>query len=209
MSVWKVEELRMPPVHVTLAPPPPEPPPFLRRADAPKPAGGTAAKTPKLLQPTPHRAQTPAEPEPTAQNTANTPDASDTDASSGVPGGDPSSTQTWLDPPPAPTSTPQRVPVVQVTPQIARHLLLVDPNVEPYRVPVPRALQRSGVDLSQTIVKLCADARGAVTQVTIVKGGIAAIDAQLPTVLRRWRYRPMRVDGTAVDFCYVFRYDLR
>jgi len=57
-------------------------------------------------------------------------------------------------------------------------------------------------------LRVCVDARGSVTDVRVLRSAGPALDSQFPTVLRRWRYRPMKVDGQPVPFCYLLRYEV-
>jgi len=47
-----------------------------------------------------------------------------------------------------------------------------------------------------------------VTEVRILRGADPAIDPQIPTVLRRWKYRPYTIDGKPTPFCYMLRYEI-
>jgi hypothetical protein len=52
--------------------------------------------------------------------------------------------------------------------------------------------------------KLCLNNRGAISEVTVLKGtGVPAYDAKVESDMRGWRYRPWLVDGKAVPICTV------
>lgn len=56
------------------------------------------------------------------------------------------------------------------------------------------------------LLKICADASGAVTNVRILRGIGDTVDAPVVETIQSWRYDPYRVDGRAVPFCYVARF---
>jgi hypothetical protein len=84
-------------------------------------------------------------------------------------------------------------------------LLAIDPRVRPYRVTVPEICVSEGETYS-SIVSICVDESGFVSDVTILQPSIRFIDDQLPVVIRRWRYEPYLVDGRPTPFCYPLRY---
>jgi hypothetical protein len=94
-----------------------------------------------------------------------------------------------------------------VAPQVAKGLLLTDPNDERYRVVLPPGLARAGVTLS-AVVRMCVSAQGTVTEVRIIRGAGPAVDPQIPAVLGKWRYRPLLLDGKPTPFCYPLRYEI-
>jgi len=56
-------------------------------------------------------------------------------------------------------------------------------------------------------VRVCVSTNGQVTDVNILRGAGPAIDPQILGFVRRWRYRPLLVNGRPTAFCYPFRYD--
>lgn len=89
--------------------------------------------------------------------------------------------------------------------KVGHGLLRIDPNSAAYRVRPPGALDRSGQAFKAT-VKVCVGADGGVSNVSILRSAGPAIDAQIPSVLSRWRYRPFLEAGHASPFCYTFAY---
>ena len=94
--------------------------------------------------------------------------------------------------------------------QAGNRLLAINPNLLPYRVQVPEEFtQRMGSgDKIGPVLEICVTAQGSVKSVTIVTGSIPVVDAQIPAVIPRWKYRPYLVDGKPEPFCYVTRYSI-
>lgn len=210
-SLWQVEEMPLPAVEVTLtaqvAPPPPPPPP---------PAGKKQTSEPRQPKTRPAELQEPREPvdepEPveTAEDTAAT---SDEPEPGGVAGGEKGGVQGGVlggvvggvkpKPPPPKPAGPK-----MVSGSVGRQQLLINPNVDPYRVKVPRALARTGAEFS-ALLRVCVSTAGTVTGVSILKGAGPPIDSQIPTVIGRWRYRPLTIGGQPTAFCYPLNYRIR
>jgi protein TonB len=203
-SFWQVDELPMPAVSVTLAgsaPPPPPPPPPARRQSSSKPkTKPTQPKPDTLIQPR----ETPKEtPKPQDEPEKDEEGAEKGGVEGGVKGGVEGGVVGGVLGAPLVRDPGPRL----VAPQVARALLLIDPNDERYRVSLPPALERAGATLS-AIVRVCVSAQGAVTEVRIVRGAGPAVDAQIPSVLGRWRYRALLLDGKPTPFCYPLRYEI-
>ena len=209
-SVWQVEEMPMPSLQVTLTaavpPPPPPPPPAARKAS------GESQPKKHSVEPKPQELQVPKEvpkeqPKPEAQVEG----AVDNGEPNGQVGGQVGGVQGGVvggvlgapPPPPAPKPTGPKI----VSASVGRGQLLIDPNSERYRVKLPLALARTG-DTYTAMLKLCVSAEGGVTSVQVLKGAGAALDGQFPSVMGRWRYRPLLVDGVATPFCYLLRYEV-
>ncbi len=92
--------------------------------------------------------------------------------------------------------------------RIGHGLLAIDPQQRPYEVQVPERCVPLGQAYS-TIAKICVDASGDVSGLTIVMSSLPIIDSQLPYVLSLWRYHPYLVDGVATAFCYDLKYSVR
>jgi hypothetical protein len=108
--------------------------------------------------------------------------------------------------PPPPASTgPQ-----QLSMHAGNRLLAINPNLRPYRVYLPEEFaRRMGTgDKISPVLEICVTAEGAVKSATIVTGSIPVVDAQIPTVILRWKYRPYLVDGKPEPFCYLTRYSI-
>src|SRR5688500_15257733 len=187
-SLWQVEEMPLPAVEVTLtaqvAPPPPPPPP----------AGRNRASEPRQPKTRPAELQQPREsveePEPVA-TAEDDPAAADEAEPGGVAGGEKGGIQGGVlggvvggvKPKPPP---PKPVGPKMVAGSVGRQQLLINPNVDPYRVKVPRALARGGAEFS-ALLRVCVSTAGTVTGVNILKGTGSPIASQFPTVTGRWR----------------------
>jgi periplasmic protein TonB len=213
-SLWQVEEMPLPSVEVTLTalvppPPPPPPPPAGKKSSEPKQQKSKPTQQKDaLVEPR----EPVDEPEAVAA-TDEDPSASEDGEPGGVAGGVKGGVQGGVlggvvggvkpkPPPPKPTGPKM------VSGSVGRQQLLINPNVDPYRVKVPRALARSGAEYA-ALLRVCVSAAGLVTQVTIIKGTGSAIDSQIPTVISRWRYRPLTIGGQATAFCYPLNYRIR
>ena len=197
-SFWYVDELPLPAVSVTLAgaPPPPPPPPARRRSSGKVRPKVVETPKPQLVQPKEHPKPAEEKPAPDEKDDAQGQEGGEKGGvAGGVVGGVVGA------PPAAPKMLGAKVAHLQ---------LLINPNVDPYKVQLPPALERltqSGAQVS-AIVRVCVSAQGDVTDVKVLRGADPAIDPQIPVVLRRWRYRPYQVDGRAEAFCYNFRYEV-
>ena len=72
---------------------------------------------------------------------------------------------------------------------------------------LPPSLARAEMKLS-AVVKMCVSAEGKVADLKLLKPADPAIDPQIPAVLGKWRYKPLVVEGRAVPFCYVLKYEI-
>jgi protein TonB len=210
-SLWQVDEMPMPSLQVMLAdappPPPPPPPPAAKKAHESKPkTRPVEPKTQELVVPK----DTPKEqPKPEAEETA---DGADNSQPGGVQGGVVGGVQGGVvggvvgspaPPPPPPKPSGPKL----VSAKLGRGQLLIDPNDERYRVKLPPPLARSG-ETYVAMLKVCVSAQGAVTSVQLMKSATPAIDGQFPSVIGRWRYRPLIADGAPTPFCYPLRYEV-
>jgi len=57
-------------------------------------------------------------------------------------------------------------------------------------------------------LRVCVSAQGQVTEVRVLRGAGPAIDGQIPGYVRRWRYKPLLVNGQPKAFCYPVRYEI-
>jgi outer membrane biosynthesis protein TonB len=196
-SFWYVDELPLPAVAVTLAGAPPPPPPPAGRRSSGKVRPKVPTAKPQLVQP--KEQAKPAEEKPAADE-KDDPHGQEGGEKGGVAGG----VQGGVVGAPVPAG-PKLLGA-----KVAHLQLLINPNVDPYKVQLPPALERltrAGTQVS-AIVRVCVSAQGDVTDVKVLRGADPAIDPQIPVVLRRWRYRPYQVDGRAEPFCYNFRYEI-
>ena len=91
--------------------------------------------------------------------------------------------------------------------RVAKALLAIDPNNDDYRVQLPPSLARAEMKLS-AVVKLCVSDEGKVSDVKLLRPADPAVDAQIPAVLSRWRFRPLIANGRPAPFCYVLQYEI-
>jgi protein TonB len=212
-SLWQVEEMPMPSLQVRLTravppPPPPPPPPPAARQSASESRPRTRpveAKSQEVLVPK----DRPKEQSKTLAVEEGAFDRGESDSqvggqAAGVPRGVLGGV-VGASPPPPPPAKPNGPKIVSAT--IGRGQLLIDPNAERYRVKLPLALARSG-ETYTAMLRLCVSAEGGVTSVQVLKGAGAALDGQFPSVMGRWRYRPLLADGVATPFCYLLRYEV-
>lgn len=200
-SMWQVEEMPLPSLQVTLTaalpPPPPPPPPARKKSPDSKPKVRPVAKPQELVVPKDTPKEEPKkEPEAAA-------DDGESDDPAGQPGGVVGGVVGAAPPPVAPKPTGPKL----VSAQIARGQLLIDPNAERYRVKLPPPLARSG-ETYVAMLRICVSAQGSVSGVQLMKGASPAIDSQFPSVIGRWRYRPLLADGQPTPFCYLLRYEV-
>jgi protein TonB len=193
-SMWQVDELPMPSVEVTLvaaaAPPPPPPPPAKKKTKK------TRKKPKTIVQPT----EIPEEPEEAPED-----EGEDEGEEEGVAGGEKGGVAGGVvggvvggKPPPEKKKGP-----AMVSSTIGRKHLLINVNSPRYKPKVPRGLRNRKIS---ALVLICANAKGQVTTVRVKKGSGTPVDAQLPSVMRRWRYKPVTRDGTPIPFCYHVNY---
>jgi len=209
-SVWQVEEMPMPSLQVTLTaavpPPPPPPPPAARKSS------GDSQPKKHPIEPKPQELRVPKDtPKEQPKSEAQADSADDHGEPNGQVGGQVGGVQGGVvggvlgAPPPPPPPKPTGPKIVSAS--VGRGQLLIDPNAERYRVKLPLALARTG-DTYTAMLKLCVSAEGGVTSVQVLKGAGAALDGQFPSVMGRWRYRPLIVDGAPTPFCYLLRYEV-
>ncbi|MES1183447.1 MAG: hypothetical protein ABUL60_06505 [Myxococcales bacterium] len=210
-SVWQVDEMPMPSLQVMLAdappPPPPPPPPAGKKAHESKPkTRPVEPKSQELVVPkeTPKEQPKP-EPEQAADGAADSqPGGVQGGVEGGVQGGVVGGVVGSPAPPPPP---PKPSGPKLVSAKLGRSQLLIDPNDERYRVKLPPPLARSG-ETYVAMLKVCVSAQGTVTAVQLMKSATPAIDGQFPSVIGRWRYRPLIADGAPTPFCYPLRYEV-
>jgi len=189
-------------------PPPPPPPPRAARQSASESRPRTRpveAKPQEVLVPK-DRPKEQAKPEAAAESAFDhgEPKGQVGGQVGGVPGGVVGGI-VGASPPPPPPAKPSGPKIVSAS--TGRGQLLIDPNAERYRVKLPLALARSGETFT-AMLRLCVSAEGGVTAVQVLKGAGAALDGQFPSVMGRWRYRPLLADGVATPFCYLLRYEV-
>ncbi len=211
-SVWQVDEMPMPSLQVSLTaaapPPPPPPPPAARKAPAEsRPKTRIEPKPQELVVPK----DTPKE-QPKAVAETDADSASDHGEEGGQVGGQIGGVTSGIvggvvGAPPPPPPPPKPAGPKNVSASVGRGQLLIDPNAERYRVKLPLALARTG-ETYVALLRLCVSAEGSVTSVQVVKGAGAALDSQFPSVMGRWRYRPLIADGVPTPFCYLLRYEV-
>jgi protein TonB len=200
-SLWQVDEMALPAIQVTLTeappPPPPPPPPAGAKKPSTKPKTKIATKT-ELVQPK----ETPKEePKPEEHD-----EAEDNGQAGGEKGGVVGGVVGGVlgaPPPPPPKSTGPEM----ISDSEGYHQMVSDPRVPPYCcVKIPRALEH--FDSFVATLRVCVGTDGQVRDVRILSGAGPAIDSQIPTYVRRWRYRPLVRGGQPTDFCYQTKYEI-
>ena len=205
-SLWRVDEMPLPAIQVTLANAPPPPPP------PPPPAGGhKATSKPKVRAPTKTELVQPKEtpkesPKPETDDDEGQEEGQPGGVAGGVAGGVVGGVVGGVPgapPPPRPKDTGPKI----VTAAVGHHQLAINASVAPYCCPrIPRALDRSGATFSAE-VRVCVSADGQVTDARVIRGAGPGIDPQIPEFVRRWRYHPLILEGHPTPFCYPFVYD--
>lgn len=211
-SVWQVEEMPLPSLQVMLAdappPPPPPPPPAARKAHESRPKTRPVEPKPQELVVPKETPKEPPKPEP--EEAA---DGQENGQPGGVQGGVVGGVQGGVvgglvgSPTPPPPPPPKASGPKLISAKLGRGQLLIDPNDERYRVKLPPPLARSG-ETYVAMLKVCVSAQGSVTGVQLMKSASPAIDSQFPSVIGRWRYRPLVADGAPTPFCYPLRYEV-
>jgi len=91
--------------------------------------------------------------------------------------------------------------------RLGRNQLLTNPASSASNVRLPAGLDRMGQTFS-AIVNVCVSATGNVSKVSILRSAGPALDAQIPSAIAHWRYRPLLEDGRPTPFCYVLNYEI-
>jgi protein TonB len=192
-SVWTVAEMPLPAIHVTLAeapPPPPPPPPAAKKSTNKQ---KTRVQPKEIVQPQ----ETKQEPKKEEPEEVQEEHGVEGGVEGGVVGG------LGVAPPPPPKQTGPKA----VSAGAGRRQLLINPGVPPYCCPkIPRALERT--DSFTSRLQVCVTAQGQVYDVRVLRGAGPAIDSQIPAFVRRWRYKPLVVDGQPRAFCYPVTYQI-
>lgn len=208
-SIWQVEEMPMPSLEVTLTeapppPPPPPPPPAAKKASEQHPKTRPVETTPQELV-VPKEQSKPVEQETSSEGQEDGQlGGVQGGVAGGVEGGVVGGVVGSAPPPPPP---PKPAGPKMLSAKLGRGQLLIDPNDERYRVKLPPPLARSG-ETYVALLKVCVSTQGTVTSVQLMKSATPAIDGQFPSVIGRWRYRPLVADGVATPFCYPLRYEV-
>jgi protein TonB len=202
-SIWDIELLERPKTQVDLAVAPPPPPP------PPPPPGGAKPVTPQIT-PKKIKVKDLVQPVKTEkQEVAKVEDSGDPNGveggeeggvAGGVVGGDPNGVMGAPppSPPPPPPAPPQNVPPTLLEgSRVAGEKMIVPDDV------TKTEIQRSGKDKIIGSFKLCINAGGEVTAVTMLKSTtFPAYDNKIQGKMRgEWRYRPYAVNGKAVPVC--------
>jgi hypothetical protein len=98
--------------------------------------------------------------------------------------------------------------VVELGDQAAHSLLAVNPQLRPYKVVVPEHCVPLG-EVYSAHLKICVDAAGNVSGVTVLMNSLPIIGSELPYVISQWRYHQYFVQGRATPFCYDLKYTVR
>ena len=203
-SIWKLEMLDRPKTQVDLAVAPPPPPP-------PPPPGGARPQTPQLtpkkmrvkdiVQPVKIEKQDKTPVETVGGDPNGEEGGEEGGVAGGVVGGDLNGVMGAPPPPPPPPpppAPPQNVPPTLLEgSRVAGDKMIVPDDV------TKTEIQRSGKDKIIGSFKLCINAGGEVTAVTMLKSsGFPSYDSKIQGKMRsEWKYRPYAVNGRAVPVC--------
>jgi protein TonB len=202
-SIWEIEALDRPKTKYDLAVAPPPPPP------PPPPPGGAK---PQNVQITPKKIKVKDIVQPVKIEKQEVQKVEDSGDPNGVEGGEIGGVAGGVvggdlngvmgapppPPPPPPPAPPQNVPPTLLEgSRIAGEKQIIPDDV------TKTEIQRSGKDKIIGSFKLCINAGGEVTNVTMLKSsGFAAYDQKIQGKMRgEWKYRPYAVNGKAVPVC--------
>jgi hypothetical protein len=73
---------------------------------------------------------------------------------------------------------------------------------------LPDSMRRERVEHA-VLLDVCVTERGSVSNVLTMQGSVAALDAELHSAIRTWRYRPLLVSGTPMPFCHALQVTYR
>jgi len=205
ISLFHVEELPEPSVTVTffsVAPPPPPPPPKAPAVTKPK-----KTRRPRRIKPKPMDVQPPdkppppkkdKEPEPEPEPAGGEPEGVQGGVEGGVPGGVPQPRAK-----PRPKKEEPKKPVF-VRRQVVEKLKIS--GTMPEYLPAARMAKVQGV----VIVKLClkADGTADLSRTKILKG-LEALNEEIMSKVRTWRYKPYLVNGEATPVCFPVKFVFR
>ena len=205
-SVWHVEEISPRGVAVTFLaglttpPAPPPPPPPAKQAVA------TPLKKPKprVEPPKPDEVVQPRE-EPVEEQPAEAggdegePEGVAAGAENGIIGGVVGGVEAAAAPaPPKPAAEP---PPLNISPRLGAGQRLSDLTDPQYRPSLPPALNRPGM-VVRGFFKICVSREGQVSDVKMLNSPEPEVANGWTTVIRRWQYRPLTIDGKPTRFCH-------
>jgi hypothetical protein len=206
-SVWRVEEISPKGVAVTFlsglttppAPPPP-PPPAQKSVATPekprhKPRPVQQPKPEEVVQPREEPIEEPAE----AGGDEGEPEGVAGGMENGLSGGVVGSVEAVVPPPPPkPAAEP---PPLNISPRLGAGQRLSDVNDPRYRPSLPPALNRPGM-VVRGFFKICVSREGQVSDVKMLNSPDPDVANGWTTVIRRWQYKPLTVDGKPTRFCH-------
>jgi periplasmic protein TonB len=200
-SIWEVERLDKPKDLISLGqvdpPPPPPPPP---KASSKPQDVQIVPKKPRvrdIIQPVRIEDKTPT---PDPGNVGGTDDGSPDGVVNGVSTGAPAAPPPIAapEPPPAPKPPPMVAPNA-----LEQQFMAGERNISPDDT-TKTDIKTSGKDRVVTKYRMCIDAGGGVTTLSLMQSsGFADYDKKIAREMRQWRYRPFMVDGKAVPVCTV------
>ena len=205
LSLFYVDELPEPPVTVTFfsaPPPPPPPPPPAAPKAIPRPKTALAPPTPK-----PNEVQPPDKPPPVQPKKDDEPKVPSW-AEGGKEGGSEDGVEGGLDTgaprPPEKKAEPKKQAPAQ--PAFVRQQVVEKLKISgemPEYLPAARMAKVEGV----IMVRLCLKADGTVdpAETRIIKS-LSALDEEVLSKVKTWRYKPYVVDGVATPVCFPARF---
>jgi len=183
-------------------PPPPPPPPKAPAATKPKKKKRVRRPKPKPMDVQPPDTPPPKkdkEPEPDPEPAGGEPEGVEGGVEGGVPGG---VVTPRAKAPPKKEEAPKKP--VFVRRQVVEKFKIS--GATPEYLPAARMAKVQGV----VIVRLCLKADGTVNQsMTKILKGLEALNEEIITKVRTWRYKPYKVDGVAVPVCFPVKFVFR
>ena len=207
MSLFHVEELPEPSVTVTFfsvaPPPPPPPPPRAPAATKPKKKRRVRRPTPKPMDVQPPEKPPPPkkdkEPEPEPEPAAGQAEGVEGGVEGGVPGGVP---RPGAKPKPKKKEEPKKP--VYVRRQVVEKFKIS--GTMPQYLPAARMAKVQGV----VIVRLCLKVDGTADMAaTKILKGLDALNEEILSKVRTWRYKPYLIDGVATPVCFPVKFVFR
>ena len=92
-------------------------------------------------------------------------------------------------------------PPLNLSPRLGAAQRLSDINDPQFRPSLPPALNRPGM-VVRGLFRICVSKEGQVTEAKLLSSGDAPVASQWITVIRRWQYKPLTVDGRPTRFCH-------
>lgn len=94
----------------------------------------------------------------------------------------------------------------RVPPLVTKHQMLTNPATDPqYRANLPSLTSRPGAILWAEL-KICVNQEGHVKEAKVLRSLDPTINSALTAKAMTWKYKPYKVNGKPVPYCYILRY---